>query len=84
MRAFRLMLLGGFLTLAFIWLNVVLWGGRYFDSICIGGQLHTEQAVILNSTEWRKCKGCRADEKDRVFKYYCSDSLRSLWDWDVL
>jgi len=74
---------GGLALLLFVWLNVVLWGGAYFDNVCIEGRLSAEQAEAINSEEWGKCPSyrdgdCKAEEKDRVLKHFCSKFSRKL------
>jgi hypothetical protein len=70
--------------LLFVWLNIVLWGGRYFDSVCIEGRLSAEQAATLSGAEWNKCLGnCTAEKNDRVLKHYCSSFSRNFFLFDV-
>jgi hypothetical protein len=75
--------IGAFGLLLFVWFNITLWGGAYFDSICIEGRLSATQAEALNGAEWGKCPSyrvaCAAEENDRVIKHYCSAFTRSLW-----
>ena len=87
-RNLKWMVVGQFGLLFIIWLNVVLWGGRHFDSICIEGKLSMEQVEILNNVQWGKCPvyrngDCEAEENDRVLKHYCSSFLRNLFLFDT-
>ena len=76
-------LLGQLGLLLFIWLNVVLWGGRVFDRNCIEGRVSTQQAESINKAEWGKCpfyrRPCAAEENDRVLKRQCSEFSRNLF-----
>jgi hypothetical protein len=76
-------LLGQLGLLLFIWINIVLWGGRYFDQSCIEGRVSAEQAEVLNGKEWGKCpfyrSPCVAEENDRVLKHQCSEFSRHLF-----
>jgi hypothetical protein len=82
------MIVGQLGLLLFIWFNIVLWGGSYFDSICVEGRLSTEQAETLNNVQWGKCPtyrngDCEAEENDRILKHYCSSFLRDLFLLDT-
>ena len=83
-RKLKWMFFGQLGLLLFVWLNIVLWGGRYFDSVCIQGRLGAEQAALINSAKWAKCSGdCEADQNDRVLKHYCSTFSRNFFLLDV-
>ncbi len=83
-RNLKWIIIGQLGLLLFIWLNIVLWGGRYFDSVCIEGRLSVEQAEIINSVKWDKCSGdCQAEKNDRVLKHYCSSFSRNFFLFDV-
>jgi hypothetical protein len=78
------MIVGQLGLLLFVWLNIVLWGGRYFDSICVEGRLGVEQAETLNNIQWGKCPtyrngNCKAEKNDRVLKHYCSSFSRNMF-----
>ena len=84
MRRLKWMFFGQLALLLFVWLNIVLWGGRYFDSICIEGRLSVDQANIVSSAEWNKCVGdCTAEENDRVLKHHCSSFSRNFFLFHV-
>ena len=83
-RRLKWMFFGQLGLVLFVWLNIVLWGGRYFDSVCIEGRLSVDQANIVSSAEWNKCLGdCKAEENDRVLKHYCSSFSRNFFLFDV-
>jgi len=83
-RILKWIIIGQLGLLLFVWLNVVLWGGRYFDSVCIEGRLSAEQATAISSAEWSKCSGdCQAEKNDRVLKHYCSSFSRNFFLFDV-
>jgi hypothetical protein len=89
-RRLKWIIVGQFGLVLFVWLNIVLWGGRYFDSVCIEGRLSAEQAETVNLTEWGKCPkaqreatGCEAEKNDRVLKHFCSSFSRNLFLFDV-
>ena len=87
-RKLKWMFFGQLGLLLFVWLNIVLWGGRYFDSVCIEGRLSVEQTEIINSAKWGKCPSyqdgnCEAERNDRVLKHYCSSFSRNFFMFDV-
>ena len=84
-RRLKWIIIGQLGLLLFIWLNIVLWGGRYFDSVCIEGRLSGEQAETINSAEWGKCPSlnCEAEKNDRVLRYACSAFSRNLFLFDA-
>ncbi len=84
-RNLKWIIIGQFGLLLFIWLSIVLWGGRYFDSVCIEGRLSGEQAEVINHAEWGKCPRarCEVEKNDRVLKHYCSSFTRNLFLFDV-
>jgi hypothetical protein len=83
-RKLKWILIGQAGLLLFVWLNIVLWGGRYFDSVCIEGRLSADQANIITVSKWNKCTGdCVAEENDRVLKHYCSSFSRNFFLFDV-
>ena len=83
------MLVGQLGLLLFIWLNIVLWGGRYFDSVCVEGRLSVEQVEALNNVQWGMCPTfrngvCEAETNDRILKHYCSSFTRNLFLFDAM
>ena len=83
-RNLKWIIIGQLGLLLFVWLTIVLWGGRYFDSVCIEGRLGAEQAETINRGEWDNCLGnCEAEENDRVLKHYCSSFSRNLFLFDT-
>lgn len=81
-KALKWMLVGQLVLLLFVYANLAIWAGAYFDSICVEGRFSSQQAQLHNSQEWGKCPGyrngkCEAEERDRVVKHYCSDWLRA-------
>jgi len=87
-RRLKWIIIRQFGLLLFIWLNIVLWGGRYFDSVCIEGRLSAEQAETINNEQWGKCPSlygnCEAEENDRVLRYACSEFSRNLFLFDAM
>lgn len=82
------MLLGQLSLLLFVWLNIVLWGGKHFDSVCVEGRLSQLQADIINNEQWGKCPRhrndqCEAEKSDRILKHYCSSFSRNLFLFDA-
>lgn len=74
--------------LLFIWLVIVLLGGK-IDEICVEGKFSAVQAEAVNSLPWGKCPGyrdgnCQVEEGDRMLARECSELsrsffLRNLW-----
>ena len=86
-RSLKWMFFGQLGLVLFVWLNLVLWGGRYFDSICVEGRLSQAQAESLNREAWGKCPSyrddCVAEKNDRVIKHYCSSFSRNFFLFHV-
>ena len=84
----RWMLLGQLGLVLFVWLNIVLWGGKYFDSVCVEGQLSLQQAEAINNIQWENVRcirngDCEAEKNDRVLKHYCSSFSRNFFLFDT-
>jgi hypothetical protein len=74
------------LFVALIVFNLVFFGGRHFDRVCIEGRISEAQAEAINELPWKKCAGgtCEADLNDRVIARECSEFLRKWALRDVL
>ena len=72
------------ILLALVWVVITLGVGSEFDRICIEGRLSSEQAVMLNASDWGRCPNyrdnmCEAEERDRVLAGECSEFFKFLW-----
>ena len=74
------------LFVALIVFNLVFFGGRHFDRVCIEGRISHAQAEAINERHWEQCPGgtCYAEINDRIIARECSEFMRKYALRDVL
>lgn len=80
MKNILFMIFGSLLTIVFVWMNIIVWGGELFDKNCIKGKLNYQQAKIVNRLGKLKMP---AQKGDRIIASKCSETLRAAHFRDI-
>lgn len=76
----KYMFLGVIFFLFFVWINIIIWGGEYFDKRCVRGKLNANHIEVINQIGWKKSP---IETKDRIVAKECSEFLRKTHFRDI-